>query len=74
MWANGEISNIQYINKLNILANRSLNDLSQYPIFPWILHTYDGEFDLRSSEMFRDLSKPIGAINKHRLRKLKDLY
>ena len=24
--------------------------------------------------MFRDLTKPIGAINKHRLRKLKDLY
>ena len=24
--------------------------------------------------MYRDLTKPIGAINKHRLRKLKDLY
>lgn len=24
--------------------------------------------------MFRDLTKPIGAINKHRLRKLKDFY
>jgi factor associated with neutral sphingomyelinase activation len=57
-----------------VLANRSHNDLSQYPIFPWILHSYDCDFDLRSSEMFRDLSKPIGAINKHRLRKLKDLY
>jgi factor associated with neutral sphingomyelinase activation len=24
--------------------------------------------------MYRDLSKPIGAINKHRLQKLKDFY
>jgi factor associated with neutral sphingomyelinase activation len=73
-WTNGEISNIHYLNKINILANRSFNDLSQYPIFPWVLHSYDLDFDLRNHELFRDLSKPIGAINKHRLRKLKDLY
>ena len=42
LWANGEISNVQYINQINVLANRSHNDLSQYPVFPWILHTYDG--------------------------------
>jgi factor associated with neutral sphingomyelinase activation len=74
LWANGEISNIQYLNIINMLANRSHNDLSQYPIFPWIFHTYDSDFDLRNAELYRDLSKPIGAINKHRLRKLKDLY
>jgi factor associated with neutral sphingomyelinase activation len=62
------------LNVLNVLAGRSLNDLSQYPIFPWVLHSYDGEFDLRNGELFRDLSKPIGAINKHRLKKLKDFY
>jgi len=57
-----------------MLANRSYNDLSQYPIFPWIIHNYEGDFDLKNAEMFRDLAKPIGAINKHRLRKLKDFY
>ena len=56
------------------MSNRSHNDLSQYPIFPWILHSYDVEFDLKNSEIYRDLTKPIGAINKHRLRKLKDFY
>ncbi len=42
MWTNGEISNVQYLNYVNVLANRSFNDLSQYPIFPWIVHNYDG--------------------------------
>ena len=49
MWSNGEITNIEYLNFVNILANRSHNDLSQYPVFPWIIHNYDGVFDLRNS-------------------------
>lgn len=57
-----------------MLGNRSYNDLSQYPIFPWIIHNYQIDYDLKNLELFRDLSKPIGAINKHRLRKLKDFY
>ena len=55
-----------------MFAGRSFNDLSQYPVFPWVIHSYDGDYDLRNSDMYRDLTKPIGAINKHRLRKLKD--
>ncbi len=74
MWSNGEISNVQYLNYINIMGNRSHNDLSQYPVFPWIMYTYDCEFEIRNPEMYRDLSKPIGALNKHRLRKLKDFY
>jgi factor associated with neutral sphingomyelinase activation len=74
MWSRGEITNVQYLNFINITANRSHNDLSQYPIFPWIIHNFDIPFDVKNHEMYRDLSKPIGAINKHRLKKLKDLY
>lgn len=73
-WSLGEVSNIEYVNYLNVLGNRSHNDLSQYPVFPWIFHNYDSEFDLKNADMYRDLTKPIGAINKHRLRKLKDFY
>ena len=40
LWSNGEITNIQYLNQINMLANRSYNDLSQYPVFPWIIHNY----------------------------------
>lgn len=57
---------------LNTLANRSFNDISAYPVFPWIIADYKtNKFDLDNKDFFRDLSKPIGAINKHRLQKLK---
>ena len=32
----GEISNFQYLMHLNTLAGRSYNDLTQYPVFPWV--------------------------------------
>jgi hypothetical protein len=56
---------------LNIEANRSFNDISQYPIFPWIIHEYGTKFDLNDKTMFRNLSLPIGVINKHRNKRLK---
>lgn len=37
---NWKISNFDYIMQLNSLAGRSYNDLSQYPVLPWILSTY----------------------------------
>lgn len=40
MWMNGQISNYNYLIFLNIMANRSYNDLSQYLIFPWVLSEY----------------------------------
>lgn len=49
MWSNGQITNVQYLNFVNIMANRSHNDLSQYPVFPWILHNYDTNFNIRNS-------------------------
>ncbi len=42
-WVRGEMSNFQYLMHLNTLAGRSYNDLSQYPVFPWILTDYDSE-------------------------------
>jgi neurobeachin-like protein 1/2 len=63
-WINREISNFDYLMLLNTIAGRSYNDLSQYPIFPWILNDYkSAKLDLTKSQTFRDLSKPIGALN-----------
>jgi hypothetical protein len=46
------------------LAGRTYNDLSQYPVFPWIIADYiSEELDLTSPSTFRDLSKPIGVVN-----------
>jgi hypothetical protein len=42
--------------------------LTQYPVFPWILKDYKSEFlDIKDEKIFRDLSKPIGALNEKRL-------
>ncbi|MED6268283.1 hypothetical protein CHARACLAT_020758 [Characodon lateralis] len=51
----------------NKVAGRTYNDLNQYPIFPWVLTNYDSEeLDLTLPGNFRDLSKPIGALNPKR--------
>ncbi|XP_050794840.1 protein FAN isoform X2 [Gopherus flavomarginatus] len=74
-WQRGHISNYQYLLHLNNLADRSCNDLSQYPVFPWIIADYSSsELDLTKPETFRDLSKPVGALNKERLERLLTRY
>ena len=40
-WKNWEITNFEILMWLNIFGNRSYNDISQYPIFPWILSNYE---------------------------------
>ena len=40
-WKKWKITNFEFIMWLNILANRSYNDISQYPVFPWILSNYE---------------------------------
>ncbi|KAG7246170.1 hypothetical protein CRUP_018327, partial [Coryphaenoides rupestris] len=70
-WQRGHLSNYQYLLHLNSLADRSCNDLSQYPVLPWVLADYTGaHLDLTNSGTFRDLSKPVGALNKDRLERL----
>ncbi|XP_042221981.1 protein FAN-like [Homarus americanus] len=72
-WQAGAISNYDYLCYLNSQADRSENDLTQYPVFPWVLADYVSEsLDLTDPEIYRDLSKPIGALNEDRLRRLKE--
>uniref|UniRef100_A0A8C4I280 Neurobeachin n=1 Tax=Dicentrarchus labrax TaxID=13489 RepID=A0A8C4I280_DICLA len=59
---------------LNILC-RTFNDLNQYPVFPWVITNYDSEeLDLTLPSNFRDLSKPIGALNPKRAAFFSDRY
>ena len=72
-WQHGIISNYDYLLHLNSRADRSFNDLTQYPVFPWVLADYTKEsLDLDSEESYRDLSKPVGALNPERLEQLKE--
>ena len=75
MWRRGSISNFEYIMKLNTLAGRSYNDLSQYPVFPWIVADYTSTtLDLNSPSTFRDLTKPVGALNEKRKAFVQERY
>lgn len=68
-WRRREISNFEYLMILNTLAGRSYNDLTQYPTFPWVLADYSSEkLDINKSSTFRDLSKPIGALDAKRFK------
>ena len=40
-WKKWKISNFGFLMWLNIYSNRSYNDISQYPVFPWILTDFD---------------------------------
>jgi hypothetical protein len=74
-WAKGEISNFHYLMLVNTMAGRTFNDLTQYPVFPWILADYTSEeLDLNNPATFRDLSKPMGAQHNSRAAEFTDRY
>ena len=61
------MTNFEYLMHLNTIAGRSYNDITQYPIFPWIIADYTSEnINLRDPATYRDLSKPVGALNADR--------
>jgi len=66
-WQRGEISNYQYLMHINTLAGRTFNDVSQYPVFPWVLQDYTSKtLNLDDHKVYRDLTKPMGALNPDR--------
>ena len=74
-WIRREISNFDYLMALNTLAGRSYQDITQYPVFPWVITDYTSEtLDLNDPEVYRDLRKPIGALNPNRLERITERY
>jgi factor associated with neutral sphingomyelinase activation len=72
-WLAGTTTNFSYILELNMLAGRSFNDLTQYPVFPWVISQYsEPTLDLLNKRTFRNLSSPIGALNQERLAMFQD--
>jgi hypothetical protein len=65
-WMNWEISTFEYLMYINLFSNRSFNDLSHYPVFPWLhLNTNVKE---PSGIILRDLSCNMGQLgSKERL-------
>ena len=68
-----EITNYEYLMFLNTVAGRTYNDLNQYPVFPWVITNYtDTTLDLSSPTNYRDLGRPIGALNQSRRQYFED--
>ncbi|KPI41369.1 Beige-like protein [Cyphellophora attinorum] len=74
-WQKGELSNFHYLMLVNTLAGRTYNDLTQYPVFPWVISDYTSEeLDLNDPKSFRDLSKPMGCQTPEREAEFRDRY
>ena len=74
-WVRGEMSNFQYLMLVNTMAGRTFNDLTQYPVFPWVLADYTSEeLELNDPKTFRDFSKPMGCQTKTREVEYKDRF
>ena len=39
--SNMKVSNYDYLVFLNTVAGRTVNDLTQYPVFPWVVQDFE---------------------------------
>lgn len=74
-WKEGKMSNFFYLIAVNTMAGRTFNDLSQYPVFPWVIADYHSqELDFNDPKTFRDLSKPMGAQSTARAQEFQERF
>ena len=67
LFHNGKISNYKYLLYLNKFSTRTYNDLSQYPVFPWLVLEHDkieqifkeNEKNCKNLNFLRNLKYPI---------------
>ena len=66
LWKEWKMTNYELLMWLNIYGNRSFNDISQYPVFPWILNSYEdplvNENNIEEKYNLRDMSLPMGML------------
>ena len=66
-WKEWKITNYEFLMWMNIYGNRSFNDISQYPVFPWILNDFKDPLkkELNEEEQkydIRDMTLPMGMM------------
>ena len=68
LWKNNKISTLEYLMWINIYGNRSFRDITQFPVFPWIIDNYETNTfdDIINNDSFRNFGLPMGmlALNK----------
>ena len=67
LWKEWKMTNYEFLMWMNIYGNRSFNDISQYPVFPWILNDYNDPLKKENDEQeqkydLRDMSLPMGMM------------
>ncbi|OHS94557.1 hypothetical protein TRFO_39266 [Tritrichomonas foetus] len=62
-WKLGKLSNYEYLLIINHFAGRSFNDLSTYPVFPWVLNNYSSDV-VNSTDNYRNFHSSILIDNK----------
>jgi len=75
-WINWKISTFDYLLALNNFSGRSFQNVSQYPVFPWVLDTFSTpNIDLTDNTIYRDLAKNVGMLgDKTRAEDFKSRY
>lgn len=75
LWRAREVSNFEYLMRLNRLAGRTYHDLSQYPVLPWVLSNYTSDtLNLRDPANYRDFQYPMGAQTPARRDRAREQY
>ena len=63
-WTKWEISTLKMLMIINFYANRSFNDINQYPVFPWIITYYNKEEVPNPPDIkIRPLGTPMGMLD-----------
>lgn len=75
MWVDGDIDNYTYLCLVNRLAKRCFADLTQFPVFPWVISDYQSEtISSYSKNSLRDLTKPMGQIGEERAERFDSVF
>ena len=78
-WLKCEIQNQELLLKLNKFGSRSFNDLSQYPIFPWVLNDYKSDLvtfeeTKARGKIYRDFGKVTAIFNEESKEEIESRY
>lgn len=75
-WVSWRLSTFDYLTALNNLSSRSFNNVSQYPVFPWVIDDMcSSTFELSNEAAYRCLGENVGMLgDKTRAQGFKDRY
>lgn len=64
LWKKNKISTLEYLMWINIYGNRSFRDITQFPVFPWIINNYKTNTfeDIVNNGYFRNFELPMGMM------------